>query len=137
MANDRYNKKEIELKKYIPSDHFRTVESFEMLKAKSETRAEIELKDNFKQQLSFHVPWDGKLYAYIRRTKEFTELCEENSISEAEIKTVYMQDWDEKFLLNVESGNSSKEAGFFVSNSDMIDLLEHCCRIESQKGIEK
>ena len=133
MTNERFNKKMIELKALIPSDHFRTVESFEMRKAKTEINVEIELKDNFIQNLKFKVPWDGKLYAYARNTDELVKLCSEKNITVEEIKTIYFEDWDDKFSIIVETKDRRKEISYYVSVEDVKELLENCCRIASQK----
>ncbi|MGB8454143.1 MAG: hypothetical protein WCD89_17665 [Anaerocolumna sp.] len=133
MANERFTKKEMDLKKLIPSNHFRTVESFAMRKVKSETNVEIELKDSFMQSLNFKAPWDGKLYAYARHTDEFIDFLKENGLGIEDLKTIYMQDWDNFFNIIFEGSNIKKEVSFFASKEDMKNLLENCCRIQEQK----
>jgi hypothetical protein len=134
MTNERFNKKMIDLTRLIPADHFRTVESFEMRKAKSEVNVEIELKDNFIQKLNFIVPWDGKLYAYARYTGGLLDFCREQNLNEDTINTIYMQDWDDKFTIVIEGKDSESEISFYVTDDDMKDLLEKCCRIPEQKS---
>lgn len=133
MANARWNKNKMDLIKLIPPNHFRTVESFEMRKAEPETRVELELKDNFMQSLNFKVPWDGKLYAYARHTDRFLDFLEENGLRKEELKTIYMQDWDDFFTIILEGTIKDKEISFSASREDMKNLLENCCRIPAQK----
>jgi len=133
LANERFNKKVIDLIKLIPSNHFRTVESFAMRKVKSETNVEIDLKDNFMKSLNFKVPWDGKLYAYARNTEEFLKFLSENELTKEDLKTIYMQDWDNYFNLIFESTNSKREISYFVKKEEIKELLENCCRIPEQK----
>lgn len=131
--NDRFNKPKIDLKSYIPYDHFRTVESFESRKAKSEFNSEVELKDNFMKRLSFKVPWDGKLYAYVRQTESLQKLFTEHGLTSREIESISFEDWDGQFVLIMETADRRRDLSFFVSADDMWYLLEHCCRIPKQK----
>ena len=133
MTNERFHKREIELLKIIPPTHFRTVESFHMKKTSTEIGVEIDLKDTFLQKLSFKAPWDGKLYAYARITKEFEQLCNEINIAAKEIKLMYLEDWDAKFSLIIEGENNNRELSFYVSSFDVLELLMNCCRIPEQK----
>lgn len=133
MANERFQKNNIDLKKLIPSNHFRTVESFTMRKVKSETNVEIELKDSFMKSLNFKVPWDGKLYAYARHTEELLNFLAVNGLTKEELQTIYIQDWDNCFNIIFETNNSKKEISFFASKEDLKDLLENCCRIPEQR----
>ncbi len=133
MTNERFNKKVIDLTKLIPADHFRTVESFEMKKAKTEINVEIELKDNFIQELKFIVHWDGKLYAYARYSEGLLRLCRELNLKAEDIKTIYMEDWDDRFTVIMERADGGQEISFYVSGENMKELLENCCRIPEQK----
>ncbi len=133
MANERFHKREIELLKIIPPTHFRTVESFAMKKSTTEISVEIDLKDTFLQKLSFRAPWDGKMYAYARITKEFEKLCSEINIAANEIKLIYLEDWDTKFSLIIEGEDNNRELSFYVSSFEVLELLKNCCRIPEQK----
>ncbi len=133
MANERFHKREIELLKIIPPTHFRTVESFAMKKSTTEISVEIDLKDTFLQKLSFRAPWDGKMYAFARITKEFEKLCSEINIAANEIKLIYLEDWDTKFSLIIEGEDNNRELSFYVSSFEVLELLKNCCRIPEQK----
>jgi len=135
VSKNRKDRPEIHLEKYIPPSRFRTVESFGMLRAPSELKTELELSDGFMNALSFHVPWDGKLYAYARPTPEFYEFCGEYGLSADKTTTLYFQDWESKFLLAIEkaNGEARQVLTFFVPSSDVKFLLENCCRIRGQK----
>jgi len=133
MTNERFNKSELDIKIVIPPNHFRTVESFQMHKVKAETKVEIELKDNFKQELNFKVPWDGKLYAYFLRTQAFLELCREKNVDAEDILTIYIEDWDKNFSVIFETTDAKRELSFYAARQDMKYLLENCCRIPEQR----
>lgn len=136
MTRNRKAYPEIKLATYLPWDRFRTVESFTMLRAPSEMRVEIELGDAFMAQLRFGVPWDGKLYAYARPTQEFYDLCAGYGFSAGRSTILYFQDWEKKFLLEIEKddGESRQALAFFVSSEDVGLLLERCCRIPEQRS---
>ena len=51
MPEDKKERQYIALSSILPYDHFRTVESFDMAKAKSEMKAEIGLKAPFMDRL--------------------------------------------------------------------------------------
>ncbi|BCJ94477.1 hypothetical protein acsn021_20460 [Anaerocolumna cellulosilytica] len=133
MTNERFNKSELDIITIIPSNHFRTVESFHMHKVKAETKVEIELKDKFKQELNFKVPWDGKLYAYYLRTEAFLELCRDKGVDAEEIITIYLEDWDRNFSVIFETNDAKRELSFYAARQDMKYLLENCCRIPEQR----
>lgn len=135
MTNDRFNKKELDLKPLIPPSYFRTIESFDMHSANTELKVEIELKDNFMKQIGFKVPWDGKLYAYYRVTDAFKDYCVENNIEISEVNIIFLEDWDEKFSVIIETLDRKRELSFYVSKGDVKYLLENCCRIPSQRSI--
>ena len=75
MPEDKKERQYIALSSILPYDHFRTVESFDMAKAKIEMKAEIGLKAPFMDRLEFRLPWDGALLGYVRRTKALDDLC--------------------------------------------------------------
>ena len=70
----------LKLSELIPYDHFRTVESFEMAKAPSESRVTLGLKKEFMSRLDFILPWDGALEGYARRTEAYEKLCESKGL---------------------------------------------------------
>lgn len=134
MTNDRFIKKQIDLKLFIPTSHFRTIESFQMKKADSEIKVEIDLKDKFMKELKFIVPWDGKLYAYFRATEEFITYCKEGNFNVKDINIIFLEDWDNKFSVILETKDRQKELSFYVTKEAVKYLLENCCRIPTQKN---
>lgn len=124
----------MKLEPLIPASHFRTVESFQMPKAKSELKVEIDLKDDFMKKIGFSLPWDGKLYAYFRITESFRSFCKERDLNVSDIDTIYLEDWDLVFSVIIETRDKGRELSFYVSTEDVNFLLENCCRVPSQKG---
>jgi len=139
LSKKRMDRPEILLGPYIPPSRFRTVSGFKMRRAPSELRVELELGDVFMKKLRFPVPWDGKLYAYARPTPAFFSLCAEHGLSADNTTTLYFQDWETRFLLAIEkAGEKGRQVlTFFVSSAEVLNLLEHCCRIVEQKGSKK
>ena len=132
--NRRMERPSLDLLLCFPPDHFRTVESFELPHAPTETPVEIGLKDAFRSRLSFRTPWDGKLYGYARWTPAFRRLCELLGVEAKGICKIYLEDWDDRFMfLMMEDREESKEHGFCVAPDDVMQLLEDCCRIEEQR----
>ena len=131
MSASRYDKPMLELERLIPYDHFRTIESFDMSKCGTEVNAALELKAPFMKTLSFSLPWDGILYAYVRRTAAFNEYCRRSGIDPEKV-SVYLNDWDDRFHLLVESADGKRDASCFVKSLSVRDLLERCCRIPAQ-----
>ena len=129
----RADRPALDLLACFPANHFRTVESFAMPHAPTETPVEVGLKDAFRNGLTFHTPWDGKLYAYARWTPAFCALCRENGLEPGDIYKMYLEDWDDRFmLLMMENEDESREMSFRVSPAAVAELLEGCCRIGSQ-----
>lgn len=132
MSNNRMNKPFINLKEVLPPNHFRTVGSFEYLKAPSEFSVTIDIKEETKKLLKFKTSWDGILFAYARATDGLLELAEKATILELSEVNASLNDWDDKFAFIFEDKNK-KEYSYFVSKVDVIDLLENCCRIPEQR----
>ena len=132
MSNTRYDKPEIDLSHLIPYKYFRTVESFDMIKAPKEVPVRLQLKKNFMDKLTFVLPWDGDVLGYARRTNALDELCKLTKI-EIENLTIYLNDWDDCFQLTLEAAVNKKETYFFVKSEDVREMLENCCRIPSQQ----
>ena len=133
MSASRYDKPQLALGRLIPYDHFRTVESFKMGKCGSEVRAMLGLKAPFMKTLSFALPWDGIIYAYVRRTAEFDEFCRRGGLDPVGV-TVYLNDWDDRFNLLVESRDGKRDVSCFIDTGEMRSLLERCCRIPEHRN---
>ncbi|MGN0174010.1 MAG: hypothetical protein ACI39F_06180 [Acutalibacteraceae bacterium] len=133
MGNSRMKKPEISFKGILLPDHFRTVGSFDYIKAPSEIPVVIEVKNDTKKKLDFKISWDGEIYAYARCTPEFLKLSDKNDVSQIGDLTASLNDWDDKFALTFDNTDDNKEYSYFVSKEDVIYLLNNCCRIPEQK----
>lgn len=134
MRNTRMDKPAVSLKDILPCDHFRTVESFRCLRAPSEIPVNITLKDRFRKTLSFPTEWDGIMYGYARYTERLTQLLVDSGIPATGDVLLSITDWDDKFDLSVEERSLKREASFFVTDADVRELLEGCCRIPAQRS---
>ena len=128
MAEREFEK----LSELIPYDHFRTVESFEMAKAPSESRVTLGLKKEFMSRLDFILPWDGALDAYLRRCEAFEKLCESKGLDPKKTE-IYMNDWGDRFLVTLDDEQSRKNFSFYVTSDEVKTLLEECCRIPAHR----
>lgn len=97
MANLYKDAPQVRLADYIPADKFRTIlpECRHIGGGISEIAAEVQVSPKFAQKLSFNVPWDGLLYGFVRGRREL----EAEVMGSKKIKTVFLQDWGDKFLL--------------------------------------
>lgn len=135
MPDDRNQRQYIPLAPIIPYDHFRTIESFDMTRAKSEMRAEIGLKAPFMDRFEFRLPWDGALLGYVRRTAALDELCRKEGI-DPEQAVFCMNDWDDRFLMVLDDEPGKKNFSFYVTPEEMLTLLGKCCRIPAQRELK-
>ena len=117
------------LSDYITPDKFRTVaEQQRDLLGLTEVAVELQLKAPARSRLSFPVPWDGEIYGCVRDRKR---LQEKLGFTE-EISRIYIQDWDNRFLVLFEQKNDVGYYAVYVPTEDVIDLLENCLRIPEQ-----
>jgi hypothetical protein len=138
MDQQRMKKETISLFSLMLPAYFRTVESFDMRKAPSEVAVEINLKDNFRETLSFPVEWDGILYAYALETKGIADFRAKHGYPVIKLLKLTLSGWDECFCLTAEyAGPPRKESSFFVSSEDVRCLLENCRRIPPQMQKKK
>ena len=122
------------LSDFITPDKFRTVsEQQRTLMGFTEIAVEIQLKEHTRKLLSFTVPWDGELYGCVRDKKRLQEKLGFTS----EISKVYIQDWDNRFLVLFEQANDVGYYAVYVPTEDVVYLLENCLRIPEQHGKEK
>lgn len=129
---ERYKNVEFgSLADYITPEKFRTIsDSMRSIPmGVSEFAVEIHLKKNVRDMLSFKTPWDGIIYGCARDRRELKKkLC-----LESEIKTAYIVDWDDKFLVLLELENSAERPVVYVRSEEVINLLENCWRIPEQR----
>ena len=123
------------LSDYISPDKFRTVtEEQRSLLGLTEIAVELQLKPPARALLSFSVPWDGDLYGCVRGKAELQEKLGLPS----PVSKIYIQDWDNRFLVLFEQEGSDSCYAVFVPTEDVVYLLENCRRIpehcKNQKG---
>ena len=126
MAKNHYSDvSECELSEFITPDIFRTV-LYEQL----DVPVEITLKKDAAKKLSFKIPADGILYGFAR----IRPLVQKRF--GAETVKVYINDWEVKFVLVFEL-DTKQEKAFYITESEVIELLENCIRVPQQHSIKK
>lgn len=92
----------------------------------SEIFAEVDIKQDFAQKLSFDVPWDGELYGYLRnKSKLYSKLGKDTAVK------VTLSDWDDKFAVIFEDKNGKEDPVFYVDPNEVKELLEKCMKPEN------
>ena len=107
------------LRSLLPADRFRTVsqETRDTVPlTPNEVAVTVVMKPAFVKRLHFPVPWDGILYA----DGKFW------------VKSISCNDWDDRFLLVLESEDAERYQAFYVMADEVYDLLENCLRIPEQ-----
>ena len=136
MSVKRGPRTPIALLDYVTPAGFRTVDSLQCPGSPSELPVELSLKDAFQKELSFPTPWDGLLHGYLRRTPAFDALCGESGLPAEQVSLVWLEDWDDYFLLFLEGADGKRETAFQVSRADLRALLEGCQRIPAQQSLK-
>lgn len=116
-----------------PSD-LRTVENQRALKGKYEFPIVFEFKRKVLDKLSFDVPWDGKIYGFVRLSKALSEFLRGKVTMNAKF---YVNDWDGAIVFIVEDDSKNYEVAYHVDGLDIIYLLEGALRIPSQRDLDK
>jgi len=132
MTTQHYsNISDAKLSDYISSQRFRTVTSkqFKLPCGISEIPVEIEVKQKFAESLSFKTSSSGIIYGFVRTNALLKELDTE---TDDNIQLISLHDWDNKFLMVIET-KSKGELAFNVLSEDVKELLENCVRIPEQK----
>ncbi len=133
MAKNHYSDvSECKLSEFITPDIFRTVlyEQLDVPGGITEVPVEITLKKDAAKKLSFKIPADGILYGFAR----IRSLVQERF--GAETVKVYINDWEVKFVLVFEL-DTKQEKAFYITESEVIELLENCIRVPQQHSIKK
>ncbi len=130
-SNHYTNAVECRLSDIVTPEKFRTVlyEQFKLPCGITEIPAEISLKPETVKKLSFPVPSDGMLYGFAR-IKPFVR--QKFDTSEAKI---YINDWDDRFVL-VFDLRGKGETAFYITDSEVVKLLEGCCRVPEQASVK-
>ncbi|MGM9972315.1 MAG: hypothetical protein ACI35W_07890 [Anaeroplasmataceae bacterium] len=131
---NRNLKGSVKLIELIYYKRLRTVEDDTAPGSPKEYLINIDLKDPFRDKLSFRTPYHGHLYAYAFITEPMKKLLDTYGFTLKGVM-VDLVDWDDKFVLSLEE--DKREVQFFCSIEDVIFLLENCMRIPSQRLINK
>lgn len=124
------------LQSLLPAKQFRTISS-ETRKTvpltPNEVAVTISMKPAFASQLDFPVPWDGILYGVIRKSELLQKLgTDENGVFW--VKLISCNDWDDRFLLVLESDNAEQYRAFYIMEEEVLELLKNCLRIPEQRN---
>jgi hypothetical protein len=117
----------VKLEDYIPAAGFRTVlpGQLSLPHAPAEILVDIYVSEDFGQSLDIYVPWDGALYGYVTAGETLKAFFGKKDRYRAE--RVYLNDWNDKFLLVMEDKSvDGKEQAFFTTTDEVRYLLEHC-----------
>ena len=124
----------IPLRSLLPADRFRTV-SQEIRDTvpltSNEVAVTIVMKPAFVKRLRFPVSWDGILYGVVRKPEQLQQMGTDAN-GTFWVKSISCNDWDDRFLLVLESEDSKRYRAFFVMADEVYDLLENCLRIPEQ-----
>ena len=117
------------LSEFVPPDRFRTVlyEQLTIPCGLTEIPVSVMLKKEAAGKLSFKVPRDGMLYGFARIRPFVKERFG------AENAMMYINDWDDKFVVVFDLGSNNEKA-FFVTSEEVVDLLENCIRVPQQRA---
>lgn len=134
--SERY--KDVQLGKlsdYLTPDRFRTVgeDARFVPPGISEFAVEIHLKPKSGKKLSFPLPWDGIIYGCARSKQAMKEKLQLTS----NIAKAFITDWDSKFLLLFELADGSELPAAYVSELDVLMLLENCRRAPEHISIKE
>lgn len=131
MAKHYKNVEHGSLFEYITPDKFRTISAAQrdVPLGITEIAVEIQLNKRMRDKISFKIPWDGVVYGCARDKRDMkAKLGIEN-----DIKTAYIIDWDDEFLLLFELEGNIDRPVLYISSLDVIKLLENCWRIPEQR----
>lgn len=125
---------EVPLRSLLPADRFRTV-SQEIRDTvpltPNEVAVTIVMKPAFVKRLRFPVSWDGILYGVVRKPEQLQQMGTDAD-GTFWVKSISCNDWDDRFLLVLESENPERYRAFYVMADEVYDLLENCLRIPEQ-----
>ena len=136
MVSGHYSniEQEVPLRSLLPADRFRTV-SQEIRDTvpltPNEVAVTIVMKPAFVKRLRFPVSWDGILYGVVRKPEQLQQMGTDAD-GTFWVKSISCNDWDDRFLLVLESENPERYRVFYVMADEVYDLLENCLRIPEQ-----
>lgn len=132
MAKNRFkNASFCTLSDYVPSEKFRTVlpKQRSLSLGISEIPVDIHLGPNTVSKLSFPVPWDGDMFGCLRGKESLKKALKTN----AQILSISLSDWDDKFLLIFNTEDVMETLAFYVTGEEVVSLLENCMRVPEQR----
>ena len=122
------------LAEILPADHFRTISQKvrnTVALTSNEVGVTITMKQPFAKTLRFPVPWDGILYGVARKTELLRQIGTDKE-GYFWVTSITCNDWDDCFLLVLESADVLRYRAFYISADEVRELLEHCLRIPEQ-----
>jgi hypothetical protein len=129
MSPKKYeNASRAALETYIPTKNFRTVAAtlLGLPAGFSEYRVDISVSPAFAQRLSFKVAWDGKIFGFTHGSAALDALFAAELDDGKGKGKLFLNDWDDKFLLLLTSAGGRRELPFFVDPDDVVALLSGC-----------
>lgn len=124
----------IPLRSLLPADRFRTVsqETRDTVPlTPNEVAVTVVMKPEFVKRLHFPVSWDGILYGVVRKPEQLQQMGTD-ATGTFWVKSISCNDWDDRFLLVLESDDPERYHAFYVMADEVYDLLENCLRIPEQ-----
>ena len=124
----------IPLRSLLPADRFRTVsqETRDTVPlTPNEVAVTVVMKPAFVKRLRFPVSWDGILYGVVRKSEQLQQMGTD-ATGTFWVKSISCNDWDDRFLLVLESDDPERYHAFYVMADEVYDLLENCLRIPEQ-----
>jgi len=118
----------VALSDYLSPAHFRTITA----KVRgipggvTEIPVTLELTPAFAAKLKFPVPWDGKVYGFVHDNARLAAVFTGAMAKDYAARRIYLNDWGAEFMLTFESGDRSGEVSYFVTPSEVRDLLDNC-----------
>lgn len=128
MAVEHYpNATFVNLEEYISVSHFRTVSKEQLLYPCGipEIKVEIELKDTFIKKNHFKASASGKIYGFVRMNELLEKLNGSHDAKEGNIVAISLNDWDDKFLMLIET-RKGDDLAYYVKSDEVKNLLQNC-----------
>jgi len=124
----------VRLSDYIPSDMFRTVlvKQLSIPCGISELPVVIEFKQKFMEHLEFTASPSGYVYGYVRPNALLQEINHMGKQAK-NINRITLHDWDEKFLMTIDTVEPPYEQAFYVQPDEVKELLNSCLRTPEQR----
>jgi hypothetical protein len=128
MAVEHYpNAVFVNLDMYIPTNRFRTVSKAQLLFPCGipEIKVELELKEAFIKLNQVRASASGKVYAFVTMNETLEKINNSHNGKEGNIKSITLNDWDDKFLMLIET-HKGDDIAYYVKSNEVKYLLENC-----------